>query len=389
MPTFGRTLAEIPPSPLVTVEQLLRTHGHPAPVGLQQGRTVFSPCALPRTWEREEFGIAAHEHAPPAGVPALRGRFAEAASARRGAPVDTDRILVTSGATHAIAVVLHAILRPGDDVLVLSPQWLFATGLVHAAGGVPREVPVFLELAEDPAFDFTAVIERAVGPRTRAIYFNNPNNPTGHRLDEDQVAALAALAERHDLWLIADNAYENYDFTPGGFIDTATVPGADARTFSVHSCSKTYAMPGARVGHLISPPGCDQVLTKWSLHTLYSVSTAAQFTAYEALTTPQDELTARRALAHDAWRLADETLDIPHTRVSGGLYTFLDLAALGGGEEFIRRCAEQGVGLAPGRVFGAHCDRWARICFTAAPPDTVREAIHRINKIYWEGVHER
>jgi len=389
MPSIGRPLAEIPSSPLVAVERLLRARGHAAPAGLHQGKTVFPPCAEPRVWERAEFGIAPHEHAPPVGVPALRDRLAGMAGARRQAPVDADRILVTGGATHAIAVVLHAILRPGDDVLVLSPQWLFATGLIHAAGGVPREVPVFLELSDPetgPGFDFIAAIEAAVGTRTRAIYFNNPNNPTGYRLDDDQLARLTALAERHDLWLIADNAYENYDFSADGFRDPATVGAADARTFSVYSCSKTYAMPGARVGHLVSPPGLTETLTKWSLHTLYSVSTPAQFAAYEALGTPAGELAARRALAAKAARLADEALEIPHTTVHGGLYTFLDVRAYGDGEEFVRRCTEQGVGLAPGRVFGGHCDGWARLCFTAAPEPAVRDAIHRINKVYAEGV---
>lgn len=387
MPSFGRSLTEIPPSPLVAVERLLRAHGHEVPVRLHQGKTVFPPCAEPRTWDRAEFGIAPHEHAPPVGVPALRERLAQTASARRGLPVDPDRILVTAGATHAIAVVLHAILSPGDDVLVLSPQWLFATGLVHAAGGVPREVPVFLELSEDAGFDFVSVVEAAVGPRTRAIYFNNPNNPTGYRLDEAQLAALTALAQRHDLWLIADNAYENYDFSPDGFTEPATVGAADARTFSVHSCSKTYAMPGARAGYLISPPGCTEILTKWSLHTLYSVSTAAQFAAFEALATAPEELAARRRLAAQARDLADGALEIPHTRVAGGLYTFLDLRAYrdGDGAGFVRRCAEEGVGLAPGEVFGAHCAAWARLCFTAAPPQAVREAVDRIHKVYQEG----
>ncbi|MFF9347279.1 pyridoxal phosphate-dependent aminotransferase [Streptomyces sp. NPDC014734] len=388
MPSLSRPLTEIPPSPLVAVERLLRAHGHGAPIGLHQGKTVFPPCAEPRTWQRAEFGIAPHEHAPPVGVPALRERLADTAGERRGTPVDPDRILVTAGATHAIAVVLHAILRPGDDVLILSPQWLFATGLVHAAGGVPREVPVFLELSDPdtaPGFDLVAAVEAAVGPRTRAIYFNNPNNPTGYRLDANELARLTDLAERHDLWLIADNAYENYDFSPDGFLEPATVGGADARTFSVHSCSKTYAMPGARVGHLVSPPGCTEILTKWSLHTLYSVSTAAQFAAYEALATPAAELADRRRLAAEAGRLATGALEIPHTPVTGGLYTFLDLRAHGDGEAFVRRCAEEGVGLAPGRVFGAHCDTWARLCFTAAPPQTVCDAVHRINKVYGEG----
>ncbi|MBO8198471.1 pyridoxal phosphate-dependent aminotransferase [Streptomyces smyrnaeus] len=389
MPSLASPLSDIAPSPLVAVQQLLRDHAHALPVGLHQGKTVFEPCARPRVWERADFGISAHEHAPPAGVPALREAFAAAASARRGATVDVDQVLVTGGATHAIGVVLRAVLAPGDEVVILSPQWLFATGLVRAAGGVPREVPVFLELCADPGFDFLGAVEQAVTDRTRAIYFNNPNNPTGFRLDEQALAGLTELAERHDLWLIADNAYENYDFSQDGFLDSAAVGRAAERTFSVHTCSKTYAMPGARVGHLVSPPGCEEALTKWSLHTLYSVSTPSQFAAYEALATPESELADRRARAYDAWRLADEYLDIPHTAVSGTLYTFLDLSALGDGERFVRSCAENGVGLAPGRVFGEHCRDWARICFTAAPPEAVRDAVQRINKVYKEAISER
>ncbi len=387
MPALARPLGEIPPSPLVEVERLLRDGGHPLPVALHQGKTWFEPCARPHVWEREAFGIAAHEHAPPVGVPALRRAWAERAAGRLGAPVDPARILVTGGATHAISVVLHAALSPGDEVLVLSPQWLFATGLVHAAGGVPREVPVFLELSRDPGFDFLSRVAAAVGPRTRAVYFNNPNNPTGFRLDREQLAGLVALAERHDLWLIADNAYENYDFHDEGFLDTAALPGAAGRTFSVYSCSKTYAMPGARAGHLVCPPGTADVLTKWSLHSLYSVATASQYAAFEALATPETELARRRALAARAARAADELLEVPHTAVAGGLYTFLDLSGFpGGGAGFIARCAREGVGLAPGEVFGAHCRAWARVCFTAAPPERVAEALGRVNKVYREGV---
>lgn len=388
MPDFGRPLPEIPPSPLIAVEQLLRSFGHESPVPLHQGKTVFEPAARPRVWRREEFGIAAHEHAPPAGVPALRRAIAEQVGARRGTPVAPEQVIVTNGATHGVATVLNAVLRPGDEVLVLSPQWLFATGLIRAAGGVPREVPVFLELCQDEEFDFIAAIERAVGPRSRAVYFNNPNNPTGFRLAEPAVAALVELAERHDLWLIADNAYENYDFSPDGFVDTATVGRAAERTFSVHSCSKTYAMPGARVGYLVAPPGCTQVLTKWALHSVYSVATATQFAAFEALAGSADELAERRELAADAWQLVDDALEIPHTAVTGGLYTFLDLRALADPGDFVRRCAEAGVALAPGRAFGEHCAGWARICFTAAGPELVLDAVRRINKTYWEGIRE-
>ncbi|MFF8788585.1 pyridoxal phosphate-dependent aminotransferase [Streptomyces sp. NPDC015125] len=370
------------------MEELLRGSGHAASIGLHQGKTVFEPCARARTWGSGEFGFAPDEHAPPGGVPALRAALAQAATARRQSAVSPEQVLVTSGGTQALAAALHAILREGDEVLVLSPQWLFTNGLIRAAGGVPREVPVFLELGAGRGFDFAGVVERAVAPRTRAIYFNSPNNPTGYRLDGCRLGALADLAERHGLWLIADNTYENYDFTREGFLDIGAVGATAARTFSVHSFSTTYAIPGARVGCLISPPGLTEPPAKWSQYRPRSVSTPAQFAVYEALRTPREELDRRRDHAAAAGWLADSTLEVPHTKASGGLYTFLDLSAWGDGERFVHRCAELGVGLAPGRGFGAHCRNWARLCFTAAPSQRVAEAIERINTIYGEGIDE-
>ncbi|WP_336054154.1 pyridoxal phosphate-dependent aminotransferase [Streptomyces sp. CA2R101] len=388
MPTYARAPGGVPDCPLDRVEELLRGSGHADPIGLHRGRTVFGPGVRSRTRGSGEFGFAPDEQAPPGGVPALRAALARAATARRQSAVGPEQVLVTAGATHALAAALHAILREGDEVLVLSPQWLSATGLIRAAGGVPREVPVFLELGAARGFDFAGAVERAVAPRTRAIYFNSPNNPTGYRLDGSRLGALADLAERHDLWLIADNTYESYDFTREGFLDIAAVGATAARTLSLHSFSTTYAMPGARAGCLISPPGLTEPLATWARHTRRSVPTPAQRAVYEALRTPREELDRRRDHAAAAGWLAGSTLAVPHTKASGGLYTFLDLSAWGDGERFVRRCAQAGVGLAPGRVFGAHCGNRARLCFTAAPWQRVAEAIERINKIYGEGIDE-
>ncbi|WP_167377675.1 pyridoxal phosphate-dependent aminotransferase [Streptomyces malaysiense] len=318
----------------------------------------------------------------------LRAAFAREVSGRRGGDVPPEQVLVTGGATHALSIALRAVLRAGDEVLVLSPHWPCATALVRAAGGVAREVPVFLELGAGFGFDLMGAVEGAVTSRTRAIYFNSPNNPTGYRLDRRRLAVLVELAERHDLWLIADNTYDGYDFTREGFPDIAAVGGAAERTFSVHGCGTTYAMPGNRVGYLVSPPGAAATAVALARCTGGVVPTVAQFAAYEALRTPREELGRRRDHAAAAWWLADSTLEVPHTEVSGGLYTFLDLRAWGDGERFVRRCAELGVGLAPGRNFGEHCGGWARLCFTAAPPQRVAGAIERINKVYGEGTDE-
>ncbi|WKE69695.1 pyridoxal phosphate-dependent aminotransferase [Streptomyces sp. WP-1] len=319
----------------------------------------------------------------------LRAAFAREVSGWRGGQVPAEQVLVTGGATHALSIAFRAVLRADDEVLVLSPHWPDAAGLVRAAGGVVREVPVFLELgAGGFGFDLVGAVEGALTPRTRAVYFNSPNNPTGYRLDRRRLAMLVELAERHDLWLISDNTYDGYDFTREGFPDIAGIGAAAQRTFSVHSCGTTYAMPGNRVGYLVCPPGAAATAAVWARYTGGAVPTVAQFAAYEALRTPRAELDRRRDRAAAAWWLADSTLEVPHTDVSGGLYTFLDLRAWGNGERFVRRCAEFGVGLVPGRNFGAHYGSWARLCFTAAPPQRVAEAIERINKIYGEGADE-
>ncbi|NRQ39769.1 pyridoxal phosphate-dependent aminotransferase [Nonomuraea sp. NN258] len=389
MPALNDALNAIPSSPFLDVQRLLeRRRGTARTIPLHQGKTWFEPCARPRDWAAGEFELAPHQHAPPGGVPMLRQAIASQAGERRGVPVPAERVVVTAGATHAISMILQAVLDPGDQVVILSPQWLFASGLVAAAGGVAREVPVFLELSADPGFDFASAVEAAVGPRTRAVYFNNPNNPTGFRLDAAALRRLAALAERHDLWLIADNAYEAYDFSTEGFVDVAALEGAGARTFSVHSFSKTYAMPGARAGYLICPPGCEQALGKWALYSTYAVSTTSQFLAYQALTTPAAELAARAYAAAAAWSLVRGRLEIPHTTAHGGLYTFLDVRAAGGAAAFVRRCAARGIGLAPGPAFGRNCAGWVRLCFTAVPPEPLAEALDDLNKLYREGDHD-
>jgi aspartate aminotransferase len=380
-PPLNDALDLVPDSPLLAVERLLGPV--PDPVRLHQGRTCFPPGALPRAWTPEEFPITPETHAPPGGVAVLREAFAERLGRHRSAEVSAGQVFVSNGATHALSMVCHAILDRGDEVLLLSPQWLFADGVVRSVGALPVEVPVFLELCADPTHDFTSTIEAAITPRTRAIYFNSPNNPTGFRLSRGDLVRLGELAERHDLWLITDNAYENYDFTDEGFVDVGQIPEVADRTFALHTFSKTYAMPGARVGCLVVPPRLADHFAKWALYTIYSVATTSQFLAYQALAMPAKELARRRAKAYTAWSRTTEALVVPHTPVAGGLYTFLDLTDHpAGADGFLRQCAERGVTLTPGTVFGRHCGNRVRLCFTAAPPDRLAVGLEIVNDTY-------
>jgi aspartate aminotransferase len=386
VPGVNGVLDRTPASPLIRVEELIREIAPPTIAGLHRGRTWFAPLVRPRDWRSDEFGVPPEGRTPATGVPALRTRLADHLWVKGHTDTTVDRIVVTGGATHGVALVFAAVLEPGDEVVVLSPQWLFAAGLVRAARGVPREVPVFLELDRDPAFDLVEALERVIGPRTRAVYFNNLNNPTGVRLDRDALAELVDVAHRHDLWLVSDNAYDNYDFTEAGYADAATLPGAAERTFSLYSFSKTHSMPGYRVGYLVCPPGLGDRMAKWALYSIDGVSSVAQFAAFEALATPLSALDERRALAREARDAAESTLKVPHTTVEGGLFTFLDVSGYAAGAEaFLRRCVEAGVSLAPGAAFGGHCADHCRLCFTAVPIAELTDAIDRVNTVYLEG----
>lgn len=373
------------PSPLAAIDRSL--HGRHDVVRLHQGKTYFPPLHEPRPWGRADFELLAHEHAAPRGSEQLRTAIAAKVSAARGIRVEAADVVVTSGATHALAVSLRSVVEPGDEVLIPSPQWLFATGVVRNAGAVPIEVPVFLELGADPAFDFVSALEASLTPRTRALYFNNPNNPTGYRLDAASLAEVVSFAEDHDLWIVVDNAYEHFDFSAAGYIDLATVGEAAARTFSVHTFSKSYGLPGYRIGYVVPPPDLVETVVECVLHSVYSVATTSQFAAYDALSTPDEELAQRRALAADAWSAVDETLAVPHSTASGGLYTLLDLRAWPfGTQDFLARCSAAGVSLAPGEAFGPACSDYARLCYTAGPPAAVAAAVEAINEVWRAGV---
>lgn len=389
--TFGQAdVPSAPPEPLSAFEDVARRAarlGPPDVAALHQGKTWFAPCATPREWDRSEFELLAHEHAPLGGARSLRERAAEHLERQGLRPADPTQVVVCAGATHGVALALRTVVQPGDEVLVLSPQWLFAVGLVEAAHAVPVEVPVFLELAADDGFDVVAAVEERVTSRTRAIYLNSPNNPTGCSLRPATHAGLAELAERRGLWLIADNAYEIYDFSSHGFVDVGRFPAAIERTFSVYTCSKTYAMPGQRVGFVVAPAVLAEQVRRWSLHSVYAVATAGQFAAFEALGVAPDVLALHHRRARHARDLVGDRLRVPHTRVDGGLYTFLDVGGWPGGdaEDFLDGCIRAGVSLAPGTAFGRHCRNHLRLCFTAVEPARLEVALERVNGVYRDG----
>lgn len=191
----------------------------------------------------------ANQYPPGIGIPLLRQAVADHQRRFYGLEVDPDReVLVTAGATEAIAATLLALLEPGDEVVTFEPFYDEYGAVIALAGGVHRTVPL-----EPPAFrpDLDR-LRSAVSDRTRVILVNTPHNPTGAVLDRETLQTVVDLAERHDAIIVTDEVYEHLTFGPR-HIPIATLDGARQRTVTISSGGKTFNTTGWKVGWLTAP----------------------------------------------------------------------------------------------------------------------------------------
>jgi N-succinyldiaminopimelate aminotransferase len=191
----------------------------------------------------------ANQYAPGPGVPALREAVAEHQRRWYGLAVDPDtEVVVTTGATEAVAAAVLGLVEPGDEVVVLEPYYDSYVAVLQMAGAVRR--PVTLR-----APDFRLPVDElraAVGPRTTAILLNSPHNPTGTVLTREELEAVAEVAREHDLVVISDEVYEHLTFE-APHLPIATLPGMAERTLTISSGGKTFSFTGWKVGWASGP----------------------------------------------------------------------------------------------------------------------------------------
>jgi len=317
-----------------------------------------------------------HRYCDTRGVPELVDAIVEKARERCGVAYERESVLVAAGATGGLAAAVGAILEPGEEVLILAPFWPLIRGIVQAFRGEPVEVP-FYDRVDSAAAAVDAVRER-ITDRTVALYVSTPSNPTGVVLPEDWLAALAELARREGLWLLSDEVYEDFVYSGRHH---SLAPMAPERTLSVYSFSKAYGMAGNRVGYLIGPEQAVGEARKISTHTFYAAPTAGQQAALRALRDGAAWVKSARELYREAGRDAAEQLGQPAP--AGSTFLFLDVSHrldARGVSGFLADCFEDGVLVAPGGSSGQAYTEWVRVCYTAAPPEQVRDAVSRLAK---------
>ena len=189
-----------------------------------------------------------HKYSPVQGKRSLRQAISDKLARTGDHPARLDEILVTAGATGGLYALMAALLQPGDEVLVIAPYWPLIGNAVECAGG--RVVPVpFFESSTD-SDSATECLDTLMTARTVAVYWNTPHNPTGRLIPSEWLKAMAAWAQKNNLWIVSDEVYEDYVYKGDHCYSR---PLAPEQTISAYSFSKAYGMAGNRVGYLVGP----------------------------------------------------------------------------------------------------------------------------------------
>ncbi|MGD8193911.1 pyridoxal phosphate-dependent aminotransferase [Herbiconiux sp. P18] len=332
-----------------------------------------------------EVGAAAWQaddtdYTPNGGITELREAIVATVAEQNGIVTDLERVWVTAGATQGLYLAMSLLLDPGDEVLVPDPGYTTFTMNAHLVSAVPVPYPLRPAAGFTPDLD---ELDRLVTSRTRVLIVNSPSNPLGAVFDRETLTALLDFAERRDLWVISDEVYERFTYGVEHISLAALAPSATDRVLTVFSASKTFALTGARVGWLLTPPGFAPLLRAAQEAMISCVNTPAQRAVTAALTGSQQPVTDAaahyRANLDAAVALLTER-GIHHLAPTGAFYLWVDVSHASAGDVASwaeRFLIEQRVAVAPGSAFGRTGEGWIRLCAAASTADLL-EGIRRL-----------
>jgi len=373
---MGKFLDTIPFSGIIRIRDMM--YGVKDPFRLDQGDVSFDAPDTVKAAMRRAIDENRSHYLQTTGLPRLLELLAEKLKTKNGIPIGApDEVMATNGGIHGLFILCQGLLEPGDEVIVPDPEWPPAMGNIKLAHGVP--VPCPLRESIGWRWDLDELASK-VTPRTRAIYVNSPNNPTGGVMTRADIEGIAALAARRGLWIISDEAYEDVLFDGTEHVSPASLPDMYERTISFYTFSKTYAMTGLRLGYMAAKdPQLRERMKKALFYTASNISSVVQFGGVGALEGSQaavktfrDELQARRDLFYAGVREHGAGV-LTGAAPKGAFYAFLKIdprwtPPSGKPDSLSWAMAEylisQGrIGCVPGADFGANGEGYIRFCF--------------------------
>jgi aspartate aminotransferase len=394
---ISRRAAAITPSATLAVDakaKALKAAGESV-IGFGAGEPDFpTPAHIVAAAEAACRDPRAHKYTPTAGLPELRGAIATKTRRDSGLEVEASQVLVTNGGKQAIANAFAVLCDPGDEVLVPAPYWTTYPESIALAGGVP------VVIGTDAAGHFRVTLnqlEAAVTPRTKALLFVSPSNPTGAVYPREEIEAIGRWAAEQGLWVVCDEIYEHlvYDGVEQHSMPVV-VPELRDRAVVVNGVAKTYAMTGWRVGWMIGPGDVVEAATNIQSHTTSNVANVSQFAALAAVSGDLAAVAEMRA-AFDRRRrtihsMLNEIDGVSCLLPTGAFYAFPSVEGLYGREIRGRRptssaelaelaIEEAKVAVVQGEAFGA--PGYFRMSYALGDDDLV-EGVSRLAKLFGE-----
>jgi aspartate aminotransferase len=332
-----------------------------------------------------------HRYSPAGGLPELKQAIADKTKRDSGYEIEASQVLVTNGGKHAVYNAFATLLDPGDEVLLPAPYWTTYPETIRLAGGVPVEV------FADESQNYSVTVEQleaARTPRTKALLFCSPSNPTGAVDSPEAIEAIGRWALEHDLWVITDEIYEHLTY---GDVRATSIPVAVPeladKTVVLNGVAKTYAMTGWRVGWMIGPKDVIKAATNLQSHQTSNVCNVAQRAALAAVAgdlSAVDEMKVafdrrRRTMV----RMLNEIPGVECPEPTGAFYAYPSVKGLFGKEIAGRTPTtsaevadlildEVEVAVVPGEAFGA--PGYLRLSYALGDDDLV-EGLGRIAKL--------
>lgn len=333
-----------------------------------------------------------HKYSPAAGLPELRAAIAAKTMRDSGFACQAGQVLVTNGGKHAVFTAFAALCDPGDEVICPAPYWTTYPEAITLAGGVP----VVIDTDEATGFKATVdQLEAALTPRTKALLFVSPDNPSGAVYSPDEVAAIGRWAVERGVWVLTDEIYEHLVYDDNRFVSMPTlVPELAEQCLIVNGVAKTYAMTGWRVGWVIGPADMIKAAINFQSHSTSNVNNVAQAAALAAVTGDLSAVATMRAAfsrrATTMHRMLNEIPGVHAIAAQGAFYCYPNVRDLLGRPlgpngtvsnttlELADAILEEAkVAFVPGEAFGT--PGYARFSFAMADAD-MEEGIRRIHQ---------
>ncbi|HTO90274.1 MAG TPA: pyridoxal phosphate-dependent aminotransferase [Candidatus Sulfotelmatobacter sp.] len=350
-------------------------------VHLEIGEPDFDTPAFIRKAAAQALEEGWTHYGPSAGLPEFRQTIADVFGAERAIPCDADNVVVTPGAKPIMFFAMLALLEEGDEVIYPNPGF----PIYESVANFLNARPVALQLKEEDEFDVDLKdLEKKITSRTRLLVINSPHNPTGAVMKPETVHALAALARKHDFWILSDEIYARIQYQ-GKHLSIASLPGMAERTIVLDGFSKTFSMTGWRLGFGIMPKPLAVHVTRLMTNSNSCTASFIQKAGQAALTGPQGEM---HAMVAEFKVRRDEIVEglnkIPGVKCfmpRGAFYAFPNIRGTGltSKELSTALLEEAGVACLAGTSFGVHGEGYLRFSY-ANSMENIRFALGAINE---------